>query len=477
MRAAWRVAQVRAAEEAFMKTLPGGALMQRAAAGLARRCAQTLPKVYGSRVLLLVGPGNNGGDALYAGAFLARRGVHVSALVLDPSRVHTGALAALRAAGGVVGSSFAGGFDLVVDGILGIGGRGGLREPVASRVADVAGALRGTPVIAVDVPSGVDADTGAVTGMAIHADITVTFGVLKPGLLVGPGAVHSGLVELVDIGLTPFLTGDPACYVPDASDVAAWWPRPTADDNKYSRGVVGVATGSDEYPGAAVLSVAGALAGPAGLVRYAGGAAPLVRIQHPTVIASDRVADAGRVQAWTCGSGMGTDERAYAELRTVLGAPVPACLDASALTLLVDARMADWLRDRDAPTVVTPHDGEFQRLAGGAPGDDRVAAAAHLAERMDCVVLLKGNRTIVATPDGRVYVNPTGTPALATGGTGDVLAGLLGSLLAAGLPAEQAAVAAAFTHGLAGRLAATTGPVTAADVATHLREAVSTLRP
>jgi hydroxyethylthiazole kinase-like uncharacterized protein yjeF len=459
-----------------MKILPGGALMQRAAAGLARRCAQSLPKVYGSRVLLLVGPGNNGGDALYAGAMLASRGAHVEALLLDPDRVHRGAAAALRTAGGALTRTVPARVDLVVDGILGIGGRGGLREPAASRVAEVAGALRGAPVIAVDVPSGVDADTGAVTGMAVRADITVTFGALKPGLLVGAGAVHSGLVELVDIGLVPHLDGDPACYVPDADDVAAWWPRPAANDNKYSRGVVGVATGSDQYPGAAVLSVSGALAGPAGLVRYAGSAADAVRAHHPPVIAADRVADAGRVQAWTCGSGLGTDDRAYAELRTVLGAPVPACLDAGALTLLVDARMADWLRDRDAPTVVTPHDGEFQRLAGGAPGDDRIGAAVHLADRMDSVVLLKGDRTIIATPDGRVFVNPTGTPALATGGTGDVLAGLLGSLLAAGLPAEHAAVAAAFVHGLAGRLAAERGPVTATDVATHLPEAITKLR-
>jgi hydroxyethylthiazole kinase-like uncharacterized protein yjeF len=464
------------AEEALMKTLPSGALMQRAAAGLARRCAQTLPKVYGSRVLLLVGPGNNGGDTLYAGALLARRGASVSALLLDPSRVHQGGVLALREAGGLVTRDVPSTVDLVVDGILGIGGRGGLREPAASRVAEVSGSLRGAPVIAVDVPSGVDADTGAVTGMAVHADITVTFGAFKPGLLVGAGAVHSGLVELVDIGLSSFLDSAPALYVPDMDDIAARWPRPVPNDNKYSRGVVGVATGSDRYPGAAILSVAGALAGPAGLVRYAGGAVDAVRLHHSPVIASDRVADAGRVQAWACGSGLGTDERAYAELRTVLGAPVPVVLDADALTLLVNARMADWLRERDAPTVVTPHDGEFQRLAGGAPGEDRVAAAVHLADRMDAVVLLKGDRTIVATPDGRVFVNPTGTPALATGGTGDVLTGLLGSLLAAGLPAEHAAISAAFVHGLAGRLAAASGPVTAADVAAHLRQAVATLR-
>ncbi|MEV8511172.1 NAD(P)H-hydrate dehydratase [Dactylosporangium sp. NPDC051484] len=475
MRAAWRVAQVRAAEESLMRTLPGGALMQRAAAGLARRCADTLPRVYGSRVLLLVGPGNNGGDALYAGARLARRGAHVAAMLLDPERAHRGGLDALREAGGVTVDRPRGRVDLVVDGILGIGGRGGLREPAAATVAEISDVLHDTPVIAVDVPSGVDADTGAVTGMAIHADITVTFGVLKPGLMVGAGAVHSGIVELVDIGLGGYLDGDPALFVPDATDIAACWPRPGANDNKYSRGVVGLATGSAKYPGAAVLSVGGALAGPAGLVRYAGAAADAVRLHHPPVIASERVADAGRVQAWVCGSGLGTDERAYGELRAVLGAPVPVVLDADALTLLADARMSDWLRERDAPTVVTPHDGEFQRLAGGAPGDDRVAAATGLAARIGAVVLLKGDRTIIATPDGRVFVNPTGTAALATGGTGDILSGLLGSLLAGGVQAEHAALAAAYAHGLAGRLAAEGGPVTSADVASQLRESVAIL--
>ncbi|MFG2038217.1 NAD(P)H-hydrate dehydratase [Dactylosporangium sp. NPDC048998] len=478
MRAAWRVAQVRAAEETLMKTVPDGALMQRAAAGLARRCADTLSRVYGSRVLLLVGPGNNGGDALYAGARLARRGARVEALLLDPERVHRGGATALYGAGGRLlesASARPDAADLVVDGILGIGGRGGLREPAAARVAAISDVLHAAPVIAVDVPSGVDADTGAVTGMAIHADITVTFGVLKPGLMVGAGAVHSGIVELVDIGLGGYLDGDPALCVPDAADIAAWWPRPRANDNKYSRGVVGLSTGSAKYPGAAVLSVGGALAGPSGLVRYAGAAADAVRLHHPPVIANERVADAGRVQAWVCGSGLGTDERAYGELRAVLGAPVPVVLDADALTLLADARMADWLRARDAPTVVTPHDGEFQRLSGGAPGDDRVAAASGLAARMDAVVLLKGDRTIIATPDGRVFVNPTGTAALATGGTGDVLSGLLGSLLAGGLQAEHAALAAAYAHGLAGRLAAEGGPVTSADVASRLREAVGIL--
>jgi hydroxyethylthiazole kinase-like uncharacterized protein yjeF len=314
-----------------------------------------------------------------------------------------------------------------------------------------------------------------VGGAAVTADVTVAFGCLKPGLLVGAGAQHAGLVELVDIGLGPWLRTDPAVRVPDLADVGDWWPAPRANSDKYTRGVVGLATGSSRYPGAGVLSVAGACAGPAGLVRYAGGAAELVRAEHPSVLVSDRVAEAGRVQAWVCGSGLGTDERAAAELRTVLAGPVPVCLDADALTLLVDGSMAQWLRGRDAPVVITPHDREFARLNGGPPGPDRVEAALKLAAAMNATVLLKGDRTVVAGPDGRAWVNPTGSPALATGGTGDVLGGLLGSLLAAGLPPVRAAVAAAYAHGLAGREAARHGPVTAIDVAAALRPVVASI--
>jgi hydroxyethylthiazole kinase-like uncharacterized protein yjeF len=200
------------------------------------------------------------------------------------------------------------------------------------------------------------------------------------------------------------------------------------------------------------------------------------------VIATGKVSDAGRVQAWVCGSGLGTDERAMGELRAVLATPVPVCLDADALTLLADGstpRTADLLRERTAPVVVTPHDREFARLAGHEPGRDRVESALALAAKMRATVLLKGTRTVVASPDGTAWVNMTGSAALATGGTGDVLAGLLGSLLAAGLAPDRAAVMAAYTHGLAGRLAA--GPadlpfaVTSVDVAAALPSAVASL--
>lgn len=481
MRAAWRTADVRAGEKRLMATVPEGTLMQRAAAGLARHCAARLARqggVYGSAVLLVVGPGDNGGDALFAGARLARRGAAVSALLVRPDRVHRGGMAALHAAGGRTVTTMPSTVDMVVDGIVGIGAQGGLR----GAAADIVPALgdlrtkdgRAPAVVSVDVPSGVDVDSGAVDGPAVYADVTVTFGCLKPALVVGPAAPLAGEVEVVDIGL-PWLDAPPAVWVPERADIVRWWPRPLVSSDKYTRGVAGLATGSLVFPGAALLSVAGALGGPAGMVRYAGMVGDDVARAYPSVVVARRVADAGRVQAWLCGCGLGTDDRAQDELRAVLGSSVPVVLDASALTMLSDGALAGWLRRRVAPTVVTPHDREFARLAGEQVGPHRTEAARQLAGRLGVVVLLKGDRTVVATPDGTVWANPTGTPALATAGTGDVLAGLLVSLLAAGLPADRAAVAAAFVHGLAGRQAAARWgagpvPVTASDVARALAE-------
>jgi len=210
------------------------------------------------------------------------------------------------------------------------------------------------------------------------------------------------------------------------------------------------------------------------MIRYAGSAYRDVVRAHPSVVAVAKVGDAGRVQAWVCGSGLGTDDEARRTLRSVLATSLPVVLDADALTLLVDGSHAEDLR-RDAPLVITPHDGEFTRLAGEAPGRDRAAAACKLAAWVNGVVLLKGDRTIVATPSGEVWANPTGTSALATAGSGDVLAGLLGSLLAGGMPPERAATAAAYVHGLAGRRAAQDGPVVAPHVAGALRPVLADL--
>ena len=471
----WSVAQIRAAEAAVIAEVGEAAVMQRAAYGLAVHCSRVLGRPYGARVVLLVGAGNNGGDALYAGVELLRRGAAVHAVLLNPERVHVRGVLALVRAGGTTGSASAArsrldGADLVVDGIIGIGGRGALRAPAEDLVAGLA-----TPVVAVDVPSGVDADTGNRAGAAVRAHSTVTFGGYKPGLLVGAGPAAAGHVRLVDIGLAPHLR-DPVAGVLEPGDVAALLPVPGAGEDKYSRGVVGVVSGSAAYEGAAVLSVGGALRAKAGMVRYAGSAAAGIRSRWPEAVVNEgRPAAAGRVQAWVIGPGLGTDEEAAGLVAEVLTGDVPVLVDADGLTVL--SRSPELLRDRTAPTVLTPHDREFERLFG-AVGGDRVDAARRAAADSGAVVLLKGQATIVAEPAGRVRINPTGSHWLATAGTGDVLSGLAGALLAAGLDPLDAAAAAAYVHGMAGALAAGEpgGPIIGMDVVDAIPAAIRSVR-
>ncbi|MFJ8009279.1 NAD(P)H-hydrate dehydratase [Streptomyces fagopyri] len=475
MRTAYSVETVRTAERELMARLPEGALMQRAAAGLAAACADVLGRVYGSRVVLLVGSGDNGGDALYAGARLARRGAGVTALLLAPERTHAGGLAALRGAGGntVTGGDgflgtaqeLIGRADLVVDGIVGIGGKGGLR-PDAATLAGFAAESRAV-VVAVDLPSGVEADTGEVLGPAVRADLTVTFGTHKPGLLIDPAREYAGSVRLVDIGLD--LPEPAELEALQHADVAARLPAPGAESDKYRRGVVGIAAGSARYPGAAVLAVSGALRGGAGAVRYVGPAADAVISRFPETLVSDLgPARAGRVQAWVVGPGAGDDASAVAE---VLEAEVPVLVDADGL------RLADraTVRGRTAPTLLTPHAGEAAALLGVSRESvegARLASVRELAARYGATVLLKGSTTLVADPGGGVVrVNPTGTAWLATAGSGDVLSGLAGSLLASGLSASDAGSVGAYLHGLAGRFAADGAPVGAHDVAEAVRDA------
>ncbi|MEV6943250.1 NAD(P)H-hydrate dehydratase [Streptomyces sp. NPDC051172] len=478
MRTAYSVETVRAAERELMARLPEGALMQRAAAGLAAACADLIGRVYASRVVLLVGSGDNGGDALYAGARLARRGAAVAAVLLAPERAHAGGLAALLRAGGrVVGSGAGAGAaasagvgaveevilraDLVVDGIVGIGGTGGLRPDAAQLAACVEES--GAAVVAVDLPSGVDADTGEVRGAAIRADLTVTFGTHKPGLLIDPAREYAGSVRLVDIGLGEVLPAEPELEALQHADVARLLPVPGAESDKYRRGVVGIAAGSARYPGAAVLAVSGALRGGAGAVRYVGPAGDAVVSRFPETLVSDQgPAKAGRVQAWVVGPGAGDDAATVAE---VLEADVPVLVDADGLRLAE----RDAVRARSAPTLMTPHAGEAAALLGVAREEvegARLASARELASRYGATVLLKGSTTLVADWGGGVVrVNATGTPWLATAGSGDVLSGLAGSLLASGLSALDAGSAAAYLHGLAGRFAADGAPAGAHDVA------------
>ncbi len=459
MRTAHSVEQVRAAERALMAQLPPGALMQRAAAGLAAACADYLGRVYGSRVLVVAGGGDNGGDGLFAAAQLARRGAAVDVIAVA-DRVHEAGMAAVRRAGGRVVERPRGA-DLVLDAVVGIGGRPGL----SGRAAELAAALT-APVVAVDVPSGVGIDTGELSGPHFAADLTVTFGTLKPALLLDPAAAAAGSVELVDIGLGPWLDR-PVLEALQAADVRRLLPRPGPDAQKYSRGVVGIRAGSRGYTGAGVLVVGGALrTGLAGMVRYAGASADLVRQRYPEVVIGE-----GRVQAWVVGSGLGAE--ASEAVHSVLAVGLPTVVDADGLGQLPDRCRPD--------VVLTPHAGELARMlrVDRAEVEERTYEhARRAAERWGAVVLLKGNRSVVAAPDGRARVNTTGIPWLATAGAGDVLSGVVGALLAAGLEPFDAASVGAWLHGAAAMVASAGGAISAADVASRLPDAVrSALTP
>ena len=399
---------------------------------------------------------------------LRRRGVAADAILLDPERTHRSALTAFRDAAGRVVQTIRAGTDLVIDAVVGISGSGPLRPAAAEVFRAIEDA--GIPVVAVDIPSGIDVATGAINGPAVRAALTVTFGGLKP--------VHAladcGRVELVDIGLDLPNT-DLVGF--DAADVKAHWPMPGPHDDKYSQGVVGILAGSAAYPGAAVLCTGAAVAATSGMVRYAGPAAADVVSHWPEVVIAPDASSAGRVQAWVVGPGLGTDEAALMALTFALKSDLPVVVDADGLTVL--AAHPNLLTRRQAPTVLTPHAGEYARLAGAPPGADRVVAARRLAETFGATVLLKGNVTVIAGPD-RVYLNPAGDSWAATAGSGDVLSGIIGALLAAGLAPGEAAAAAAFVHARAANAsAADPGPVSvptsASRILTHIRRAIAEL--
>lgn len=495
MQGVWTPDQVRSAESELFAEVPEPVVMRRAAHAVARECARLLAErvgvTTGRHVVLLVGGGNNGGDALWAGADLRRRGAGVTAVLLAPEKAHPEGLAALRRAGGRVVEAEGPGADtsgigaraadavlradVVVDGIVGLSARGSLR-PVAAELVRRAEA----PVVAVDLPSGVDPVTGAVDGPAVRADVTVTFGGRKPCHVLGEGAVRSGAVVVDGIGVDAHLP-EPELHLLDRADVGALWPVPRPSDDKYSQGVVGVAAGSATYPGAAVLAAGAAVQASSGMVRYAGPAADVVRSRWPEVVATGSITDAGRVQSWAVGPGIGTGSSGREVLRFALESGRPLCGDADAITLL-SGDPALWdARDPDAPVVLTPHAGEFQRLA--ELGDDRVAAVREAAQRYDAVVLLKGNTTVIAAPDGRVLVNASAHAWPATAGSGDVLTGLIGSLLATGMDPWLACGCAAHLHAAAAEIAAHAGdpagpgaPIGASALLAAVPEAIRAVR-
>lgn len=463
MRYAYAVGDVRAAEADALAGMAPQALMAKAAYGVAtlaiRLLEDAIGRVVGAKVLLLVGSGDNGGDALYAGVHLADRGAGVTALLVG-ERAHQGGLAALGEARCEVITSLTGfdlsEVDLVIDGIVGIGSHGGLQ----GKAADIAGRLPDSAIVlAVDLPSGVDPDSGEIQGAHILADVTAVCGVLKIAHVIDPGASSAGICEVIDLGLD-MSRATSRLEVWQGIDVANALPRPTAASDKYSRGVLGVVAGSVEYPGAGALVCTSALSTGVGMIRYLGKASENVIGDHPEVV---RVA--GRVQAWVVGPGL-VDVVAEGALATALASDQPLILDAGALALLPSGR---------PDTLITPHAGELASLLGldRADIEGRSLHFARLAASKYAVtVLLKGSTTIVAAPDGRISVNPTGTPKLATAGSGDVLAGVIGALTAGGLPLFEAATVGAWLHGLAGRLMSGAGST---EIARTIRHAIASL--
>ncbi|WP_280388201.1 NAD(P)H-hydrate dehydratase [Nocardia wallacei] len=472
MRGYFTVDEVRAAEAELFERVADGVPMRRAAYGLADIVAAELRErtggIAGRSVTLLVGSGDNGGDALWAGSMLRRRGVAVSAVLLSPERAHAEGLAALRRTGGRIRDDL-GSPDLVIDGIVGISGRGALRPAAAELVAAVE-----VPIVSADLPSGVDPNTGAVDGPAVRADVTVSFGAYKP--VHALAAPRCGRIELVPIGLE---LPEPNLAALEPASIGAQWPVPSPVDDKYTQGVTGICAGSATYPGAAVLCTGGAVAATSGMVRYAGTGAAQVLAHFPEVIASQKISETGRVQSWVFGPGAGTDDAARERLSEILATDLPVVVDADGLTLL--AAEPALVTGRRAPTVLTPHAGEFARLTGREPGPDRVAAVRALAEDWRVTVLLKGRATLVAAPGREVLVNEAGGSWAATAGSGDVLSGILGALLAAGRDPSWAAAAAARVHALSANLAAHAhgpagSPVSASPILDHIRPAIQTLR-
>ncbi len=478
-------------------------LMQAAGAAVAREIAERVPE---GDIVVLAGPGNNGGDGWVAARELHTGGRTASVLsVRGPDELSGAAAEAARdaIAAGVPWSAPAdsptaqtlGDAAGVVDALLGIGASGALREPLAAWVE--AANASGAYLLAVDAPTGIDADTGTAVGAVIEADCTVTFTAPKRGLLVYPGAGFAGEIVVADIGIEPSLANVAAApEIWTADEYAALLPLPAPDAHKDSRGRVLVIAGSGTYPGAAVLAARGAMRAGAGYVTLAVPQA-VVATAHAHLLAVPVVGlPQGKTQAFASaaasklvqmsreydavvlGPGLTLADGAVATARSIVAdTNVPLVIDADALNALVDAQ--GLIASRKAPTVLTPHPGELGRLlgtSGTAVQRDRIAASAALATR-NVAVMLKGAGTVISGA-GRQVINVSGTPALATAGTGDVLSGITGAFLAQGLAPLEAGALAAYVHGRAGEAAAselTPICVTAEDVPEYLPVAMGEL--
>jgi len=438
---------------------PVEVLMDRAGRAVAWAVRRRLDGVYGKHVVAVCGKGNNGGDGRIAARVLRGWGVGVDEFLLESGVDRRAFERALARA------------DAAIDAMYGTGFKGAL----AGDAAWIAEQLRAVEVVAVDVPSGVNGLTGAVEGVAVRADETVCFAALKSGLCFEPGRSYAGRLTVVDIGIDIGVASSDGWSLPlgivERADVAPLITTRAADAHKWRTGVL-VIGGSGGMIGAPLLVSHAAMRAGAGIVwcgvpgdaaaRTASGSEVITKALPATRggALADEVLKLPfeRFAAVVVGPGLGTHaQTAQAVRRLVSEVPVPLVLDADGLNALHGD--PELLQQRPAATVVTPHEGEYERLMGQPVGEHRVDAARRLAAAANCVALLKGPGTVVAHPDGRAVVVPTGGRELATAGSGDVLSGVIGGVLAgAGLPYEATA-AAAYVHGYAGRLAAPRGAV------------------
>lgn len=515
-------AETRAVDQATVAAgTPHEQLMERAGRGVAEVLERRYRSVLALRVLVLAGPGDNGGDGFVAARVLAQRGARVAVAVvaaeariagsaramldrLRETRVHV-AFPADAAALATLAASLDR-WDFVIDALLGTGAEGAPRGLVAAACGVANDARRrGAHVVAVDLPTGVGADDGVASADAVHADVSVTFGHPRRGHWLWPGRALRGALEVVDIGwLDPRQASLSPAELASARALSPLVPRRNPRAHKGSAGRVLLVGGAPGTTGALVLAARAAARGGAGYVRVAAPASlqdvlashlvePMVVAcgeDHQRTLASTALgtilAEAERADAVAVGGGLTTRPQAATIARELAARLAkPLVLDADALNALAPAedQLARALRVAPAARVLTPHLGEMQRLTGLAPAEleaRRIDAARGWAQKWGATLLLKGSPTVVAAADGRVSVNPTGSPALATAGTGDALTGLLVALLAQGLAPYDAARVAAWVHGAAGDLAeGTRGPlgVIASDVVDHLPKAFESLRP
>jgi NAD(P)H-hydrate epimerase len=475
----------RADSLAMAAGVPGLVLMEAAGRAVADAAVGLVRRPYGTAVSVVCGPGNNGGDGFVAARLLSERGWRVRLGLLGSRTGLSGDAAemASRWRGEIEALSPAvlEGADLIVDALFGAG----LSRPLDGVAAQVVAAINasGRPVVAVDVPSGLDGSTGLASGPAVQAARTVTFFRLKPGHLLQPGRALCGEVRLADIGIPPAVLGHVAPMT-FANRPALWsasypWPGPGA--HKYTRGHAVIVSGPAESTGAARLGARGALRIGAGLVTLVGSAAATaINATHATAVMvravasdtqlADFLSDVRR-NAVLIGPGAGVTAATAASVLTVLVSRAAAVLDADALTAFVPregeapvkaaglgfvVRSAEpepaqealfsAIKARIAPVVITPHEGEFKRLFGDLSGS-KLERARRAAEASGAVVVLKGPDTVIAAPDGRAAINDNAPPWLATAGSGDVLAGFVTGLLAQGMPAFESACAAVWLHG------------------------------